>query len=217
MAQPHDAFQAIEQGNLQRLRELLAENPSLAEARSAQGVSIVLVARYAFQMELVELLLAHEPVLDAFTCAALGRASELEALLEHDRGLAQAFQGDGFTALQLACFFGSPECARTLLERGAQIEAVSQNGMELRALHAAAASKRADIVELVLAHGAEPNLQQHGGWTALHAAVNNADEPVVRALVARGADANIANDFGKTALDLAREKQLDALVRLLER
>lgn len=217
MPHPYDVFLALEHGDLGRLKELLAENPTLVHARDEQNVSLVLRARYRQNQDAVELLLALGPELDLFSAAALGKSARVAEILEHDYGAAQAFQGDGFTALQLACFFGQPACARLLVERGANVEAASKNGMELRALHGAAAGRSAEALELLLEHGAEPNSQQHGGWTALHAAVNAGDARMVRALLGRGAHPELQNEFGQSALDLAREKKDAALLRLFER
>jgi ankyrin repeat protein len=216
MSHPYDALLAIERGDLARLKELLAEEPALASSRDEQGVSIVLRARYRQQTETVDALLAYRPELDLFSAAAVGDALRVGSILELDYAAAQVFAGDGFSALQLACYFAQPACARLLVERGANIEAVSKNGMELRALHAAAAGRSLEAVELLLAHGADANAPQHGGWTALHAAVNNRDAKMVAALLARGADPKRANEFGKTPVDLAREKNDAALMRQLQ-
>ena len=118
--------------------------------------------------------------------------------------------------LQLACYFAQPACARLLIERGANVEAVSNNGMELRALHAAAAGSNLECVELLLEHGADPDSQQHGGWAPLHAAVANQDARMVAALLARGADPKRTNEFGKSPLELAREKNDPAVLRLVQ-
>lgn len=216
MSHPYDAFLAIEHGNLARLKELLAEEPALAFARDEQGVSLVLRAAYRYQPDAVAAILAYRPELDLYSAAAIGDSARLTQLLELDHAAAETFAGDGFNALQLSCFFGQPACARLLLERGANVEAISKNGMELRALHAAAAGRNHECVELLLAHGADANAPQHGGWTALHAAVNNRDPRMVSALLARGADPQRANEFGKTPLDLAREKNDAAILRLLQ-
>jgi ankyrin repeat protein len=216
MSHPYDAFLAVERGDLARLKELLAEEPALASARDEQGVSIVLRARYRFHTDAVEALLARQPELDLYAAASVGDALRVASILELDYGASQSFQGDGFNGLQLACFFAQPACARLLVERGANVDAVSKNGMELRALHAAAAGRSLECVELLLAHGADPNGPQHGGWTALHAAVSIPDARMVAALLARGADPRQANDFGQSPLDLAREKNDPAILRLLQ-
>jgi uncharacterized protein len=216
MSHPYDAFLAIERGDLARLKELLAEEPALASARDEQGVSIVLRARYCQQTDTAEALLALRPELDLFTAAAVGDALRVEQILELDHGASQAFQGDGFNGLQLACFFAQTDCARLLVERGANVEAVSKNGMELRALHAAAAGRSLECVGLLLEHGADPNSPQHGGWTPLHAAVGIPDARMVAVLLARGADPRRTNDFGQSPLELAREKNDPAMLRLLQ-
>jgi len=216
MSHPYDALLAIERGDLARLKELLATDPALAASRDEQGVSIVLRAAYRQQPDTVAALLAYHPELDLYTAAAVGDAVRVAQILELDYGAAQAFQGDGFNGLQLACYFAQPSCGRLLVERGANVEAVSKNGMELRALHAAVAGRSMECVELLLQHDADPNSPQHGGWVPLHAAVNNKDAGMVSALLARGADPKRENDFGQSPLELAREKGDAAILRLLE-
>ena len=59
--------------------------------------------------------------------------------------------------------------------------------MQNMPLHAAAAGKHADIVKLLIDHGASVNARQHGGWTALHAAAQNGDVAMAAILIAAGA------------------------------
>lgn len=216
MPHPYDALQAIEQGNIQRLRDLLTEEAELVNARDEQGVSLVLRAMYRHSGDALDALMSHAPQLDVFTAAALGDERRLAAILAQDALAAESFQGDGFTPLQLACFFGSVATAKMILERGANPEAVSRNPMELRAIHSAAASRSKEVMELLLSHGVDVNSAQHGGWTALHAAVNNADLGMTKLLLAGGADPRANNDFDQTPADLARAKGDEALLRLLE-
>lgn len=216
MSHPYDVLQAIEQGNTTRLKELLQEEPALAGARDEQGVSMVLRAMYRHNGDALDTLMGLAPTLDVFTAAALGDPRRLRPLLDGDAKAAESFQGDGFTPLQLACFFASKDTVALLLERGANPEAVSRNGMELRAIHAAAAGRSIEVMEILLNRGVDLNSRQHGGWTALHAAVNNADHAMARLLIERGADPRLENDFEQSALSMAREKGDEALLRLLE-
>lgn len=216
MSHHYDVLQAIEQGNTTRLKELLQEQPELASARDEQGVSMVLRAMYRHNGDALEALMGLAPTVDVFTAAALGDVRRLRPLLDDDAAAAESFQGDGFTPLQLACFFASRDTAALLLERGANLEAVSRNGMELCAIHAAAAGRSVEIMDLLLKRGANVRSQQHGGWTALHAAVNNGDHAMVQTLLAGGADPRQENEFEQTPLDLAREKGDEALLRLLQ-
>jgi ankyrin repeat protein len=216
MSHHYDVLRAIEQGNTTRLKELLQEQPELANAHDEQGVSMVLRAMYRHNGDALETLMGLAPTIDVFTAAALGDPRRLRPLLDADAAAAESFQGDGFTPLQLACFFASRDTAKLLLERGANPEAVSRNGMELRAIHSAAASRSVEIMELLLSRGANVHAAQHGGWTALHAAVSNGDHAMVRLLVNGGANPLQENEFEQTPLDLARDKGDETVLRLLQ-
>jgi ankyrin repeat protein len=72
-------------------------------------------------------------------------------------------------------------------------------------LDAAASGNRADAVEILLQHGANPNLTNNLGETAFHfAALRPADEKVFKLLLDAKADPNVRDDSGKTALDLVK-------------
>jgi uncharacterized protein len=160
-------------------------------------MSELLQALYAGNRTRAEELLAGNPELNVFEAAACGRAQRLRELLDHDPSLVNAFGDDGFHPLGLACFFGNIDTARLLLERGADVNALSRNEhIQTAAIHAAAASgeegaderRRYQLVKLVLDHGADPNLPQGGGFRAIDAARQNGDESVERLLKERGAE-----------------------------
>jgi ankyrin repeat protein len=138
--------------------------------------------------------LAADPKLDLFEAAAFGRGVRLRELLDEDPSRANAFGDDGFHPLGLACFFGHPEAARLLLERGADVNARSTNEhVQTAAIHAAAAAAgdettRYELVELALEHGANPNLPQGGGFRAIDAARQNGDARVEQLLLEHGAE-----------------------------
>ena len=109
---------------------------------------------------------------------------------------ANAFGDDGFHPLGLACFFGHVDAARLLLERGADVNALSTNEhVQTAAIHAAAAaaagSDEAMRYELVQARArarcrSEP--RQGGGFRAIDAARQNGDARVEQLLLEHGAD-----------------------------
>ena len=126
--------------------------------------------------------------------AALGRTERLRELLDDQPERANELGDDGFHPLGLACFFGHPDAAKLLLERGADVNALSRNEhIQTAAIHAAAAAEgkgeqvRYELVELVLDHGADPNLAQGGGFRAIDAARQNGDRRIEELLLARGA------------------------------
>jgi ankyrin repeat protein len=157
-------------------------------------MTAVLEALYRGDREGAERLAADKQ-LDVFEAAALGRTERLREVLDEDPARATAFGDDGFHALGLACFFGHIDAARLLLERGADVNALSRNDrIQTAAIHAAAASgdagseesTRYELVKLVLEHGADPNLEQAGGFRAIDAARQNGDEPVEQLLLQHG-------------------------------
>jgi uncharacterized protein len=157
-------------------------------------MSDLLQALYRGDRERAQELLQSEPELDVFEAAATGGTERLHELLDEDPTRANAFGDDGFHPLGLACFFGHADAARLLLERGADVNALSRNEhIQTAAVHAAAAapgtdeSTRYTLVELVLEHGADPNLQQGGGFRAIDAARQNGDSRVEQLLLEHGA------------------------------
>jgi ankyrin repeat protein len=156
----------------------------------------LLEALYRGDRERADELLAADPELDVFEAAALGRTDRLRALLEEDPSRANAFGADGFHPLGLACFFGRVDAGRLLLERGADVNALSRNErIQTAAIHAAAASEtkdeatRYELVKLALEHGADPNLPQGGGFRAIDAARLNGDQRIEQLLLDHGATA----------------------------
>jgi ankyrin repeat protein len=201
----HELFAAIEAGDVERVEALVADDPTLASARDAGGVSAVLSARYRGHHDVADVLLARRPALDVFDAAALGRTGRLSELLDQRPDLLDAAAADGFTPLQLASFFGQPQAVDLLIARGADVNAPSGNAAGLHALHSAVAGRHVEVVALLLAGGAEPGARQRGGWTPLMAGAAHGDEDIVGLLLDQGADPTARNDDGKTAADLAEE------------
>jgi ankyrin repeat protein len=154
----------------------------------------LLEAVYRGDRATVDEILAADPHLDVFEAAAVGRTDRLRELLDEDPSRANAFGDDGFHPLGLAFFFGHLEAARLLLDRGANVNALSTNEhVQTAAIHAAAAaagdeSARYELVKLTLEHGAEPNLPQGGGFRAIDAARQNGDASVEALLLEHGAE-----------------------------
>jgi ankyrin repeat protein len=167
----------------------------------AQEVSALMQARYTDDTARVEELLAGKPDLDVFEAAALGRVDRLTTLLNANPELAQAWSPDRATALHFAAFFRQPEATRLLVERGADLEAVSPTFGDVTPLHSACASGERESARILLEAGADPNVRQQRGFTPLHAAAQNGDEELARMLLDRGADPEAAADDGRTARD----------------
>ena len=207
---------AVKEGDVARLRELLAENPRGASARDDEGTSALLHARYRDRLDLVAILLEAGARVDAFEAAALGDVRVLGRELERDPGLVSAWSHDGFTLLHLAAFFGHDDAVRLLLSHDADVTTVSQSPMRVTPLHSAVAGDHASVAKALVEGGADVNARQSGGWTPLHSAAANGDEDLVRYLLDNGAYPDTTHDEGKTPADLASERgnaEVETLLR----
>jgi uncharacterized protein len=200
-----DLHTAIEAGDATRVATLVAATPSLAAARDANGVSPVMKALYHRHPELLPALTAAAPPLDVFEAAASGDETRLAALLAADPALARARSADGGTALHFAAFFARPECARRLIEAGADVHAVAPAFGNVTPLHSAIAACSDAIVAMLLEAGADPNARQAAGYTPLHGAAFHALTDTAELLLAHGADPTATNDAGDDAATLAEK------------
>ncbi len=145
--------------------------------------------------------------LDVFETAALGMVPRLRTLLDEDASVVNAWSADGFTPLHFAAFFGHPEAAKLLVERGADLDARSTNrdfALDAAPLHSAAAAGQLEVCRVLLDAGADVNAVQHGGYTALLDAAANKNGELMELLLERGADHSARLDDGRGADELIR-------------
>ena len=174
------------------------------------AMSELMQALYQGRTDEAQSIAASRSDLDVFEAAAIGDTGRLRTLLDADGSLATAWSDDGFTPLHFAAFFGHPEAARLLIERGADLEARSTNrefAPNAAPLHSAVAARQRDVIELLLDAGADVNAVQHQGYTPLLEAAQSGDSELVELLLERGADPDARLDDGRTATDLARDAE----------
>ena len=155
---------ASKEGDVRRVRAILAEDPRLVNQRLPSGESPLMAALYRGHADVVAALVELGAGLDVFASAAIGRLDELDSALQRP-GAVNAFAYDGWTPLHLASFFGQLPAVRVLLAAGADVEAISHNSLKNTPLHAAAAGKHERIALLLLEHGADPHAVDAGGFT----------------------------------------------------
>jgi uncharacterized protein len=212
-----DVIAAVQSGDAEKLRGLLQEDPALASARDANGVSAVMHAFYYRRTEIAELFVAAKSDLDIFEATAAGKTDKVSEILERDPQAVKSWSADGFTALHFAAFFNRPEIASILIRNRADVSVASKNAMKVTPLHSAAAAHSAQLVRILVENGAPANARQEGGWTALHEAAQAGDVEMVKSLLEHGADPLAKSDSGKTAAEMARAKGHTQIVKLLEK
>ncbi len=209
-------FAAVDADDGARIRELIRNRVDIVDAqRNSDGLSVLLYAMYAGKWELVDLIAPIHPGLDIFESAALGRDYRCKHLTTTNPHLLHKRSPDGWTALHLAAFFGQISAARVLIQRGADVNARSENHLANCPLHAAAAGRHFAVCELLLGDGAEADAKQHGGFTALMAAAQHGDRGLAELLLKRGATRSPKSDEGKTAADIAAEHGHEELAAFL--
>lgn len=217
MATASELIEAVEAGAADRVVDLLDEDPSLANARDATGVSAIMTSKYRSDRAVTDALLAADPDLDVFEATSVGYADRLAEDLARDPALAVAFSPDGYTALHFAGFFGKAEAARLLLDSGAVVNETSRNEMRVQPLHSAAAGRHHEVCRVLLAAGADVDATQRHGYTPLHAAAQHGDVDLVELFLSAGADPTARLDDGATPADLAdRAGHEDVARRLRE-
>lgn len=206
---------AITEGDANKLSALLAADPALARARDKNGVSAIMRAAYHRRLDLAKILAAKAGDLDVFEAVSLGEIARVETLISEDPSRAKSCSTDGFTPLHFAAFFGQEDCARLLVERGADVGAEANNPMRVKPINSAAAAGQVGIVKLLLDRGAAIDAAQNEGFTALHSAAHNGQEEMVQLLLKRGANRAVRTAAGQTPAEMAREAGREDLAQLL--
>lgn len=207
-------FQAIQSGDREKVKKMLADDPALIHAREG-GVSPVLAAVYNGHDEVAELLAEKTVTINIFEAAALGRMSAIVRLLARDPEQVNTYSEDGFQPLGLASYFGHAEAAEFLIRAGATVNSYSTNALHAAPLQSATAAGRLDVVRLLLANGADPNCRNSRSQTPLHAAAEHGDMDIIRALIFGGSDLESRDDDGRLPVDLALDNEHEESARLL--
>ena len=109
-----------------------------------------------------------------------------------------ARNSEGLTLLQMAVRDRMEDIAEILLKLGADVNLnAQQNGYT--ALHYAADKGDEDLVDLLIAHKADPNAADRRRQTPLHIAAEGGEEDIVKKLVAAGANVLLEDNLKRTA------------------
>jgi ankyrin repeat protein len=142
-------FEAAAFGRIDRLREVLATDPSQATALSDDGFTALHLAIFGDQEEAAQVLIEHRADVNQRATSTIARVPPLGT----------------------AAFVRSLPLARLLLDAGADVNGHEESGFT--ALHAAAESGDLDLARELLARGADRQIRTTEGKTAADLAAND--------------------------------------------
>lgn len=195
---------AVNENDTQTIQKTLAAKPELAKALGQNGLSLLMNGIYGRKTAVIETLLAAGAEPDVFAAAALGDLARLQTLVKQWSGHLNLFAKDGFTPLQLACYFNQEAIALWLIEQGADVNAIAKNKMKIAPIHASATHGNLVILRTLLEKGATVNAGQEGGHTAVHQAAHRNNISMAQLLLEFGADPHQPDANGQSALQLAQ-------------
>lgn len=155
-----DLFDAASVGKIDRVRELLDEEPARVHAYSSDGFAPLHLAAFFGHPQLVELL--------------LGRGADVSPVSRNPMKV---------QPLHSAVAGRHREVARLLIAAGADVHARQQGGW--RPLHAAAQNGDLELTQLLLDRGADPRAQNDEGTSPVGLAAEKQHLDVLRALKAK--------------------------------
>ena len=207
---------AATQGDVAKVKEMLHADPSLAQSKDQNGLSVVLKATYYGQRDVVEALLDSGVELNVFEAAATGQIDRVRALIQQDPALVNSYSPDGFAPLSLAAFFGHAETVDVLLAAGAEVSAPSRETMKLTPLASALAAGHNQIARTLIEHGAQVNAKGDTDVTPLHTAAARGNIEAATFLLEHGADINATTTDGKKPITYAQERNHPEMVDFLK-
>ncbi len=200
---------AVTKGDVDAVREWLAGNPRLIQAKDEAGRSAFALALLNQQTEIAQLLResGYEPDLHESALAIdWERFAELAA---EDPRAVNRDHPIGGTALYAAAIGGAGSQIWRVYSEGGRPDVAPRGAAGRSAVRAAFEFPDLATAELtaasLLSNGADPNAAQPDGSTALHAAAARGAVDLVEMLIRKGADVDARDSNGRTARDLAAE------------
>jgi ankyrin repeat protein len=151
--------------------------------------------------------------------AADGDLEGVSVLLGRRPSLNDSVDFRGFTPLHVAVLAGRVEVVRLLVEKGARVNARSEDpkGIGVTPLHLATMRGLEEVVGYLLDRGADASASDRNGVTPLHMTAFLGNAGIAARLVERCADVNAREMEGLTPLHVASDMGARDVVRLLLR
>jgi len=217
-----DGFAAAALGDLDLLRRALRDNPSLADARDAGGLTALQCAAGS-RLPGADVVNAARLLLDAgadLSARTRSWAHDIDAvsLAAHakNRALFQLFLdrgADPTEAFSTPVWDGSYELAEMALEAGAIPDRATANSKPL--LNDLIRWGQIPQTLWLLSRGASPNVPDERGWTAVHQAASRGNLRLLEAALEAGGDPARRSHSGESPLDIAVQNRREKLAARL--
>ncbi len=153
-------------GNLARVQELVAQRPELINepgvGNDFGGETPLAAASHTHNRAIAELLLANGARHNVYTATFIGDRDRVVSFLDDHPALVRA---PGIHNIPILSFATNGDLARLLIERGADVNAMSRPPFQSSPLHGAARRGYVDMVDILLANGADATVQDYNGKT----------------------------------------------------
>lgn len=150
---------------------------------------------------------------NCFDVARKGNLSEIKLLFDNDKNIVNAIDEKGSSMLILACYRGNQEVAHFLIENGANLNYISNNGT---ALMACVFKSEFQLVDELIKKNINLDLTDVNGLTALMLAVQIKNVEMVKKLLNAGANKELKCKQNKTAFEYAVFSNNEEIINLLK-
>jgi ankyrin repeat protein len=218
----HNAAKA---GDLKKVQEIIAANPSALELKDKDGLTPLHYASTS-SLEVVSFLVSKGADVNVkskngntplYSAARFGKTEIAQFLLEHKADI-NIVSAAG-TVMHQAVYRAPVEFVSLLLKYKPDLTLTDSKGQT--ALHIAAIWNAEEAFSLLMKAGADINAKDKAGDTPLHACLSFADKSsvgstkVAKLLIDNKASLNEKNNDGLTPLALAKKKEAAEMIKIL--
>jgi ankyrin repeat protein len=201
-----DIYEAIDSGYVERMTQLLEQDPALLNAKNLSGMTPLNHAAYGGYTEIVRKLLSldadarigdNENSGPIHNATVGGHNDVIGILLQHGVDI-NSQDNNGMTALLFSLSFRKYETTGYLLDNGASVQIANNSGVT--PLHNAALRGQVDLMNRLIALGADADAQTIDGETPLHYTIWQNQYDAAERLLKSGARHDIKENYGRTPL-----------------